>query len=372
MMMTRYLQMLRKMDWLLFAVMVVLAAGSVLFIYSASYRGPGQPMPSFFRMQMIWFGIGLALYLGVALIDYRLICQWAVVWYVVATGLLVVVLVSGARVYGARRWLGVGSLGIQPAEIAKLAIIVAVSYYLYQKSQGSLRRWTAVAATGGMVSVPLVLIMLEPDLGSAMVLVPVAFCLLFVSGARVKHLALVAALGMALAPLAWLKLKDYQRDRLTVFLDPSHDPVGVGWNLNQSLIAVGSGGMLGKGYLQGTQNLLGFLPRTVAPNDFLFSVIAEEKGFVGSIVVLALYAGLLFRGLRIAAGARDRLGTLLAAGIVALLFCHIFINMGMTIGLMPVTGLPLPLLSYGGSFVLATMTALGLLQNIWIHRRAYE
>jgi rod shape determining protein RodA len=182
---------------------------------------------------------------------------------------------------------------------------------------------------------------------------------------------IVALLGLLAMPVVWLRLRTYQKARLTVFLDPDRDPLGAGWNLNQSLIAVGSGGATGKGYLQGTQNSLGYLPRTVSPNDFLFSVIAEEKGFIGSVGVIGLFAVILFCGLRIAANARDRLGTLLATGIVVLLFFHVFINIGMTIGLMPVKGLPLPLLSYGGSFVLATMTALGLLQNVWIHRRVY-
>jgi rod shape determining protein RodA len=194
-------------------------------------------------------------------------------------------------------------------------------------------------------------------------------------------LVVIAVLGAVLGavglPLAW-KLKEkrtgrksYQKERLMVFWDPDRDPLGTGWNYNQSLIAVGSGGLKGKGYLQGTQNQLGYLPSTVSRNDFLFAVIAEEKGFVGSACVVGLYAVILFSGLRIAANARDRLGMLLATGIVAMLFFHVFINVGMTIGLMPVTGLPLPLLSYGGSFVLASMTALGLLQNVWIHRRVY-
>jgi rod shape determining protein RodA len=215
------------------------------------------------------------------------------------------------------------------------------------------------------------LILAQPDFGSAMVLAPICFALLFVAGARLKHLALVIALGLVLAPAAWSQLKPYQKDRLTVFLHPSRDPLGAGWNLNQSLIAVGSGGWSGKGFLQGTQNQLGYMPRTVTPNDFLFSVIAEEKGFVGSLIVVGCYAVVLFSGLRVAANARDRLGTMLATGVVAMLFFHVFINVGMTVGLMPITGLPLPLLSYGGSFVLATMGALGLLQNIWIHRRVY-
>ena len=365
------IDLIRRMDWLLFGAMVALAVGSVFFIYSASYRGPGLAMPTFYRMQMVWFGVGLLLYMVVALMDYRLICQWATVWYVFAVGLRVLVLVAGVKVYGARRWIGLRSYGIQPAEIAKLATLVAISYYLFHRPLESRRRFSTLYIPLLVTVVPLVLIMLEPDLGSALVLLPICFGLLFVAGARVKHLLLVVALGLVLAPFAWLHMKDYQRDRLTVFLHPNKDPRGVGWNLTQSLISVGSGGWSGKGYLQGTQNLLGYLPSTVAPNDFLFSVIAEEKGFIGSLGVVGLYAVILFSGLRIAANARDRLGMLLATGVVVMLFFHIFINVGMTIGLMPVTGLPLPLLSYGGSFVLASMTALGLLQNIWIHRRIY-
>jgi rod shape determining protein RodA len=365
------MRLLSRMDWLLLFATLALAAGSVLFVYSASYRGPGQPMPDFFKMQMVWFGVGLLLYLGVALMDYRLVCQWAAVWYTVAIGLLILVLLAGSRVHGSRSWLGWGGLGIQPAEYAKLATIVAVSYYLFHRTPEARRQWRTVGGALTLVAAPLALILVQPDLGSALVLIPIGFGLLFVAGVRVKHLVLVALLGLALAPAAWTQLKDYQKARLTVFLDPNRDPLGAGWNLNQSLIAVGSGGLTGKGYLRGTQNLLGYLPRTVAPNDFLFSVIAEEKGFVGSACVVGLYAVILFSGLRIAAAARDRLGMLLAAGVVAMLFFHVFVNVGMTIGLMPITGLPLPLLSYGGSFVLASMTALGLLQNVWIHRRIY-
>jgi rod shape determining protein RodA len=273
--------------------------------------------------------------------------------------------------------------GIQPAETAKLATLLTVSYYLFHHTLQTRRELKTVWVTVAMLGIPFVLIMLEPDLGSALVLIPMCFALMFVAGVRVKHLVLAAILGIVLAgvglPIMW-KLKEkrtghpsYQKNRLTVFFHPD-DPLtltGAGWNLNQSKIAVGSGGMTGKGYLQGTQNLLGYLPRHVTPDDFLFSVIAEEEGFAGSLVVIGLYAALLFSGLRIAANARDRLGMLLATGVVVMLFFHVFINVGMTIGLMPVTGLPLPLLSYGGSFVLASMTALGLLQNVWIHRRIY-
>lgn len=363
--------LLQRMDWLLFAVVLAFAIGSVCFIYSASYRGPGQPMPQFWRMQLVWFAVGLGLYVAVMAVDYRLICQWATVWYVLAVLLLILVLVVGAKVYGARRWLGWGRLGIQPAELAKLATIIGLAYYLFHRTPDQRRHWKTLWGGIVLMGMPFVLILVEPDLGSAMTLIPITFGMLFVAGVRVKHLALVALLGLCLTPVAWWHMKKYQRQRLTVFLNPDRDPLGAGWNLNQSLIAVGSGGVTGKGFLQGTQNSLGYLPRTVAPNDFLFSVIAEEKGFVGSACVAGLYAVLLWRGLRIAANARDRLGMLLATGIVAMVFFHVFVNIGMTIGLMPVTGVPLPLLSYGGSFVLVTMTALGLLQNIWIHRRNY-
>jgi rod shape determining protein RodA len=366
------IRLLGRMDWWLFAAMLALAAGSVLFIYSASYRGPGEAMPGFYKWQIVWFTVGLGVFFTAALVDYRVICQWALVWYLLAVALLILVLVAGARIHGSRSWLGWHGFGIQPAEFAKLAVIVTVSYYLVHQTPDWRRRWQTVAGALLLTGGPLLLILAQPDLGSGLVLVPVCFALMFVSGVRLKHLAVVAAVGLALMPVAWTQLKPYQKDRLTVFLHPDRDPLGAGWNLNQSLIAVGSGGLTGKGYLQGTQNLLGYLPRTVAPNDFLFSVIAEEQGFAGSAAVVGCYGLVLLLGLRIAAHARDRLGLLLATGIVAMLFCHVFVNIGMTIGLLPITGLPLPLLSYGGSFVLATMAALGLLQNIWIHRRTWQ
>ncbi len=369
------------MDWVLAATMMLLACISVLFIYSASYPGPDAKMPDSYRYQMVWFGVGLVLYLIASFVDYRLICQWSTVWYILAVATLVLVLVAGAKVYGARRWLGWGRFGIQPSEIAKLAILVTVAYYLFHRTPEMRRRWSTIWGTVAIVALPQLLIFAQPDFGSVVILAVMMVGMLFVAGASVKHLVLLilmgAIFGSIALPLMWKRKerqtgkKSYQLERLLNFIHPERDPLGSGWNQIQSLIAVGSGGLTGKGYLQGTMNSLGYLPRTVSPNDFLFSVIAEEKGFVGSSVVVGLFAVILFRGLRIAANARDRLGLLLATGIVVLLFFHVFINIGMTIGLMPVKGLPLPLLSYGGSFVLATMTALGLLQNVWIHRRVY-
>jgi rod shape determining protein RodA len=367
----RYLQQLKRSHWLLTIAMGLLAAGSVAFIYSATYRGPGQPMPSLYKWQLVWFGAGLVIYLAAALVDYRVVCHWAAAWYALAIGLLLLVLVVGDRIHGSKSWLGIGRFGVQPAEFAKLAVIVTLAYYLFHRTPEQRRAWTTVLGALGLLAGPMLLILAQPDLGSAMVLAPIGVGLVFVAGARVKHLVLIACAGLLLLPVAWTQLKPYQKQRLLVFLDPDKDPLQSGWNLNQSLIAVGTGGWTGKGYLQGTQNQLGYMPRPVTPSDFLFTVIAEETGVLGSVSVLGAYAVILFSGLRIAAEARDRLGTLLATGVVAMLFCHVFINLGMTIGLMPITGLPLPLLSYGGSFVLASMTALGLLQNVWIHRRVY-
>ena len=372
----RYVEMIKRMDWMLFGAMGALAIGSVFFIYSAAYSVSGPTavhhgrLP-IYQMQMVWFGVGLLVYLTAALVDYRLICQWAMVWCAVAIGLLVLVLVTGRTFDGARRWLGWRyGFAIQPAEIAKVATLVAISYYLFHRSVDTRRQWSTVWVALVVAGAPLVLIMLEPDLGSALVLLPICFGLLFVAGARVKQLVLVIVLGLVLAPFAWLHLKDYQRDRLAVF-------------------ASGQGPARGRMEPQPIQNLRGFGrvvgKRLFAGNAKPAGIFAEHRG-AGRFSLQrdrrgrrihrqsrdrVLYAVLLFSGLRIAANARDRLGTLLATGVVVMLFFHVFINVGMTIGLMPVTGLPLPLLSYGGSFVLASMTALGLLQNVWIHRRVY-
>jgi rod shape determining protein RodA len=199
-------------------------------------------------------------------------------------------------------------------------------------------------------------------------LVPTAFLMMFAAGVPIRYLAVLVFLGILLMPLGWFVIDDYQKDRILVFLDPGRDPLGAGWNKIQSEIAVGSGGFAGKGYLKGTQNVLGFLPRTVAPTDFIYSVIAEEMGFVGSLGLLVLYSLLLWAGTRAALESRDKMGRMLAVGVTSLLFCHVFVNLAMTIGLLPITGLPLPLISYGGSFMISTMIGLGIVQSVYVRR----
>lgn len=352
----------------------------------------------FFR-QIIWYGLGAAAAVALCVVHYQSLARWALLAYWACIGALIAVLLPfiGSMRFGARRWIDLGFFQFQPSEFAKLAFIVAMAHFL-SRPPDELRQprvfWKAI----GLMALPFLLIMKEPDLGSALVLVPTGVVMMFVAGTPRRYLiqlgcavGVLAALFLAdvlFAPPGWqIKLQDYQKRRLLVYFGREYTPrAGAtraeiealkrqhfddSHNVRQALISVGSGGLAGKGWRQGTQNALGYLPRAVAHNDFIFSVIAEEKGFVGSVTVLTLYAVLLFTGIRTAGQARDRLGKLLAVGVVTLLFSQVFINIGMNIRMMPVTGVPLPLLSYGGSAVLCSLIAIGILQNIHIHRKGY-
>jgi rod shape determining protein RodA len=349
--------------------------------------------------QIIWYVLGIGAAVGFCLLDYRVLARWSYVFYWFTILLLLAVLIPkiGSLRFGARRWIDLGFFQFQPSEFAKLAFILAQANYLSRPVEelgAPAIFWRAI----GLMMLPFALILKEPDLGSALVLLPTGLLMMFVAGTPRRYLvrlvggvAILGALGLAdvlFAPPSWqLKVEDYQRRRLLVYFGREEmAPRGApkteverlrkqqfddSFNVRQALISVGSGGLTGKGWRQGTQNRYGYLPRAVAHNDFIFSVIAEEKGFVGSVSVLTLYAVILFTGIRIAGQARDRLGKLMAVGVVALLFSHVFINIGMNIRIMPVTGVPLPLLSYGGSSVLGSLIAMGLLQSVYIYRKAY-
>ena len=383
--------------------MLGLAVIGVFAIYSAGYRGEDQAAEPFYRLQMAWIGFGLCAFALAAIVDYRQIGKWTWVLYSACVLLLIVVLIFGVERYGSRSWLGIKGLGIQPSEFAKIGLAFALADYLSNPDR-DVRSFKSVLVCLGMIGGTAMLILMQPDLGSTLVLVPMSAAMMFVAGIRLRYFA-AAIVAIAVGGTVFYTnlrgyeaaaeqvraaakdrvvysqqldtlgrkfiLKPYQWERVLVFLNPERDPYGWGWNLRQSLIAVGSGGFWGKGWLQGTQNVLGFLPRQVAPNDFIFSVIAEEGGFVGCLMALVGFTVLLLSGIWTALTACDRLGRLLAAGITVMLFCHIFVNMGMTVGLVPITGLPLPLLSYGGSFVVSTMVALGILQSIQARRRAH-
>lgn len=361
--------LLKRLDpWFVAATLLLIGVG-LLFIYSASYRADAGMLTAMTRKQIGWAGVGLVLMVLAVRYDYRALAGHAWLLYGGSLVLLVLVLVAGVKVYGAYRWLNVFGIRVQPSEFAKLGTLIAMAAYLGQPSR-NLEDPKTLAVALGLCGLPFLLIMQQPDLGTAMTLLPVAFVLLFVAGVPLRYLAVLAGVGLALLPVGWFVIDDYQRERLLVFLDPGRDPLGAGWNKIQSEIAVGSGGLRGKGYLMGTQNILGFLPRTVAPTDFIFSVVAEEAGFLGSLAVLGLYLVVFAGGLRAAWRARDRFGRLLAAGMVSLVFSHVFVNVAMTVGLMPITGLPLPLLSYGGSFMVCTLLGFGLVQSVYVRRLA--
>jgi len=391
-----------RFDWLMIGAVAGLMVVGVCFIYSATMANEALNTAPWYSqryfMQIAWYIIGLTLAVGICLVDYHAITRWSLVIYWATILLLIAVLIPkiGSMVFGARRWIDLGFFRFQPSEFAKLSFIFAQAHFL-SRPPDELKLGDVFWKALGLLVLPFILILKEPDLGSALILLPVGLAMLYVAGVPVPYLrrlmgaaAIVVALivvDVLFAPPQWqIKLEEYQKRRLLVYF--GRDFAGMNatavqkaearrqmrnhsYNVDQALISVGSGGLFGKGWCQGTQNALGYLPRAVAHNDFIFSVIAEEKGFMGSVIVIALYSVVLFTGIRIAGQTRDRLGKLLAVGIVTMLFSHVFINIGMNIRLMPVTGVPLPLLSYGGSSVLCSLIAMGILQNVYLYRRSY-
>ena len=365
---SQVVRLLSRMDWSFILAMIALLFVGISFIYSASFRSEDAPVGPFYHKQILWGIVGLLCFLFMVLFDYHNLRNWAWWLYVLGNILLVMVLFFGIKVYGAYRWLNVFGVNIQPSEFAKLATLLALARFLGRPGRNLDESKTTIQAML-IMALPFFLIVKEPDLGSAAMLLPLVFLMMFAAGVPLRILGSILVLGILFLPLGWFIMGDYQQERVLVFLDPSRDPLGSGWNKIQSAIAVGSGGFSGKGFLNGTQNVLGFLPRTVAPTDFIYSVIAEETGFVGSMLLFSLYATLLVAGVRAAVRARDTFGRMLAVGVTSLLFCHVFVNIAMTIGLLPITGLPLPLISYGGSFMVSTMIGLGIVQSVYVRRR---
>lgn len=354
----------REVDWTLVATTVLLAAYGVVILISATHGSPEAT--AFLRARLLHLTIGAVALIAAAAYDYRKLGgRWPILYGVVLV-LLASVFVTGESRLGAQRWISLGPLGtLQPSEFAKLAIVVTLARHLDQVK--SLPRLRSLFPFALHVGVPMLLIVKQPDLGTAMVLVAVLGAMLYVGGGRGRDLAAIAAGGAALMPFLWGFLHDYQRRRLLAFIDPAADPLGAGYALIQSKIAVGSGQLFGKGLFAGTQNLLRFIPEQ--HTDFIFTVVGEELGLIGGTILLALYAIWLWRALTIATEARDRVGSLMATGVATMVAFHVIINLGMTIGLLPIAGIPLPFLSYGGSALLATLAGTGLLLSIGLRRR---
>jgi rod shape determining protein RodA len=350
-----------------------LAVLGLAAIYSSTFsnlRAQGLPEGLIMRRQLLNLGLGLAGMAAVSLVDYRRLQAWAgVVFGAVVLVLGLVLTPLGSTSNGAQSWFSLGAYQVQPSEYAKLAMIVVLAavFGSAREPPGLRRLATGLAA----VAVVCGLILLQPDFGTFMVFVPILFGMLLVGGVRLRWLLVLALVG-SIGVVGMFKLnvlKEYQKERLTAFIDPSADPNGRGYTYNarQALIAIGSGGVTGKGYLRGTQTNLQYVPEQ--KTDFVFTVVGEELGFAGAMLLLALLALLAWRGLRIAAVARDPFGTLIAAGVVSMLVFQAFVNIGMTIGIMPITGIPLPFVSYGGSSLVSSFLAVGLLENV--HMRRY-
>jgi rod shape determining protein RodA len=367
--MTPFLRKLLGLNWLLLVNMLALAVFGVIAIYSATYMREDTIASEFWRKQANWVMVGLVAFMVTSLIDYHWIRLGALPMYAAGIVFLVLTKFMGTKVYGAKSWLHLGPINFQPAQLAVIAGIMVLALFLSQFRQ--IHPMLRLLLCGIIVGAPCLLILMQPDLGEAIIWAPVLMALLFVGGLPLRYLICIILIALTFIPIAInLGLKPYQRDRITAFLDPNIDKQGAAWAINQSLIAIGSGGWSGKGFkAPNTQIELGFLPATAVHNDYIFSAIGEQWGFVGGMFLIGAFALLLLTCLFVAFFAGDQFGLLLVIGISSLIFTHIFQNMGMTIGILPITGVPLPLVSYSGSFVLMIMFGLGIVNSVWVHRK---
>jgi rod shape determining protein RodA len=382
-------RLIRRLDWWLLAAVLALCLYGLLMIYSAT-REPeatGLAAPSSFaQKQALWLLVGIFAFFVTVLFDYERIARWHIPLYLLVLGLLAAVLTVGRAPTGAASWIALGPFRLQPSELAKIAVILSLASFLGRRID-AIHRPAVVLASLLIPALPVLFVLLQPDFGTALVIIAIWFGAVYLAGARARHLLAVFACGLALFALMWslerlpvervrppmlarilaeASLKDYQRRRLTIFLNPQADPLGAGYHIIQSRVAIGSGQLLGRGIFHGTQSRLRFIPER--HTDFIFSVIGEELGLLGALLMLLLYFFIFWRGLRVAIRSREPLGSLLAAGAISMLIFHTIVNIGMSINVMPITGLPLPFVSYGGSNLLASFIAFGLLQNVHMRR----
>jgi rod shape determining protein RodA len=374
--MNTFLRKLFGLNWLLVALAIGLSIFGVMAIYSATYMRDEVYLTEMWRRQIVWLAIGIVIFFVTAIIDYRSLLNNVVVpliLYLAGLGFLVLTHFIGRTTYGAKSWLEIGPINFQPAQLAVVSTLILLAWLLANTENWS-GFWPTIGrimSCGAIIAPPWLLILIQPDLGECLVWIPALLALLYVGRVPKRYLLVMIIVGLAVIPvIANFGLKTYQRERLTTFINPDYDPQGASWTINQSLIAIGSGGFYGKGFTApNTQVQLGFLPATIVHTDFVFAAIAEQLGFVGGAALVGAFAALLLTGLLIAASAIDDLGRLIAVAIVTLIFTHVYMNIGMTISITPITGVPLPMISYGGSFLVLILFALGILQSIWIHRK---
>lgn len=355
-------QKLVQLNWALVLLICLLAGIGFAMLYSAA-GGSFEPWTS---RQMVRFAVGLVMMVGVALVDLRIWMRLAYPIYLTAFTLLLGVEIKGEIGMGAQRWIDLGLVQLQPSEIMKVALVLALARYFHAPTLEEVGRPTRLVLPLLMILAPAGLVLKQPDLGTAAMLVMAGGCLLFLAGVRLWMFALALAAGGAAVPVAWNFLRDYQKQRILTFLDPDRDPLGTGYHILQSQIALGSGGVFGKGFLQGSQSHLNFLPEK--QTDFIFTMLAEEFGLAGGMGLLAIFVVIIGYGMVIGLQSRSHFGRLLALGIVTNLFLYVFINIAMVMGVIPVVGVPLPLVSYGGTAMLAVLFGFGLVLSVYIHR----
>ena len=353
-------------DWLLLGALLVITGIGIAMIYSTTYVVVADHAGPQVRTQTYALILGLiALFVCMA-IDYRLLAENSLVLFGGLVALLLFVLFKGSTQFNATRWIAIGPFNLQPSEFGRMVLALILATYFGENRRGA-RSVSDLVVGGLFTAVPVLLIARQPDLGTAITLIPVFLGVAYLAGMRLRLLGVIALIAVLMAPLAWqFALKDYQKSRITTFLDPEQDPRGDGYQQIQARITVGSGGLTGKGFMQGTQGQYKFLP--VAHNDFIFSVLAEEQGFIGILAALGLYLFVILRSLEAARLSKDRLGAYLVAGIIAGFSFQVVYNIAMSAGLAPVKGITLPLMSYGGSSLIATLAAFGLILNVRMRR----
>jgi rod shape determining protein RodA len=361
-------QRYRDFDAGLLVIVFIIFAIGLMSIYSATQAKNLAFVDSYLLRQLNWFVAGLILLFVSVRVSYQKFIDFAYLLYGINLVLLALVLVVGHTRLGAQRWFVIGSFAFQPSEFMKISFILALSHYVGTR-KGAMSGIMSLIVPCALAAVPFMLVLLQPDLGTGLLLVPVFFTILIAGGARIQYIVSMIAIGLLSTPFFWHFLREYQKQRLLVFLNPNVDPLGAGYTIIQSKIAVGSGGLWGKGWLAGTQNQLNFLPER--HTDFIFSVVGEEWGFLGAAALVLLFYLVVQKAFTIANLTSDRYGKLVATGIGTLLGMQVVINISMTMGMMPVVGIPLPLVSYGGSSLLATLVAIGLLLNVFMRRSTF-
>jgi len=363
-------RLINNFDWILLAILIFIGLLSGFNLYSATHSIGSMGGSQVYIKQICWYAIGFFILLLMTTFDYHVLDRLAYPLFFISLIFLLVVLKFGKVIYGSQRWLSLGYFSIQPSEMVKISIIIVLAKYFSNSERTGNYRLRDLAKPLILIAIPFVMIVYQPDLGTALVLLIVSLSIVIFVKVNWKSIAIFLSLSFLSAPFFWITLQEYQKKRIITFLRPDLDPLGAAYHVTQSKIAIGSGLLWGKGFLKGTQTRLHFLPQQ--NTDFLFSVLAEEWGFVGSALILLVYLFLILWCLNIAKNSKDEFGTLIVVGVAALVFWHLIINVSMVIGLLPVVGIPLVLFSYGGSSVISTMAAMGLVMNISMRRFMFQ